>query len=274
VSDDPLDELPPEMAAAWREREAEPAPEHQTAAVAEDVEAVAPPVDEPAAAPAPAPQRRRSPLVAFAVLPVIGGAVYGAKVLGIGGWRAGGPLVTALLVGVAVAAGVVLTRDQPLRLAYVGGALALALVGAAWCVSTAPYSHGRLEEVLDRVPKGALGTPQTRRSGHGWCEPRCPTVTRTYVLPARQPEGAMRLAVVALQTAEMIPLDAGRVALSRALGYASAGQAVSIDNQRYTTVVRVEADPSIAPAGGSRITLEVTARRGLKEKPLTPVRAR
>ena len=70
-------------------------------------------------------------------------------------------------------------RGQAMGIAYVGGALALALVGSAWCVSTAPLSHGRLEQVLDRVPNAVLVPIGTNHAGHGWCRPRCPTVTRT-----------------------------------------------------------------------------------------------
>ena len=271
-----MDELPPEMAAAWRAREAEDA--------RREIEPEAEPEPEPDYDHAPdsahsieaaeAPPRRRSPILAFVTLPVVLIAVAVTWALGLAGWRGGPALVTVGLTAFALAAGLLLTRSQHLRVAYLGGGLVVALVGAAWCVSTAPLSHGRLEQVLDRVPNSVLITSKTSRSGHGWCQPRCPTVSRVYSLPAQRPGTAMRSAVVAMQSAGMIPRDAARVALSRALGFASQGDPIVIDNQTYTTVVRVRPDPSPEASGGSLVTLEVTSRRGVKTIPASPARGR
>jgi len=295
------------MAAAWRERERQAAADAEAGVDADgtgsngspsgpsapDDWAAAPqdaagrsgeePVDphpsgpseppEPPAAAAEPGRATRSALRAFALLPLLVLAVVAAQVLGVAGWRGGTAFVPTALGALALGTGLLLTRGQHLRVAYVAGGLVMALVGSAWCVSTAPMSHGRLEQVIDRIPTGVLQRVRTSRSGHGWCRPEpsdCPTVVVTYAVPTLQPAAALRNAVSALQNGGLIPKDAGRVAFTRSIRLASAGQDMSIDNQRYTSVVRATASAS----GGTTVTVTITSRRGIREKPLSPVRAR
>jgi hypothetical protein len=84
----------------------------------------------------------------------------------------------------------------------------------------------------------------------------------------------MRIAVAAMESGHMIPHDANRTAFALALRYASAAQPVVIDNQRYTSLVRVATDPSPAAVGGSRVTIVVTAHASFKRVPASPARAR
>lgn len=309
-SDDGLDELPPEMAAAWRAREAEErGPEGPPSAPEPDRSAAVPPAppepdDAVVAQPSTAEDglqpgdegpvtvetgsavpprsvekegrrpRRGSLALAFLVVPLLLAVIVAVRAAGLAGWRGGPVAVTVGLVIVALALGFGLTRGLPRRGAYVAGALVIALVGAAWSVSSAPLSHGRLEDILDSMPTGGAVPVSTTRSGHGWCRPRCPTVTRTYRVAGRRPAAAMQAIVAAMDRGGLIPRDAGRVAYSRSFNAATATVPVRIDNQRYFTVVRVEPDAAPEAAGGSRVEVEITSRRGTREKPLSPARAR
>lgn len=119
--------------------------------------------------------------------------------LGVAGFRGGFVVAATVLGGGAAAIAVAMLRrtDTPLA-AWALTAAVLGAVLAGGLVEVAPPSHGVLAARLDALDLPGHQLVEERRSGSGWCRPRCPTVTRVYAGAAVRPRAAVLEVTVAL----------------------------------------------------------------------------
>lgn len=126
-----------------------------------------------------------------------------ADVLGIAGYRYGGIGLTVGLPVVAVLVAVV-QKIRPLAWIVALAVLAAALGGLL--VDRAPWSTGRLEAALDDLEHlDGFEVLETERTGHSWCRPSCPKVTRVYRAPDTSPKANVVTMAVSLSNAGLAP---------------------------------------------------------------------
>ncbi|HEX7165713.1 MAG TPA: hypothetical protein VF230_01910 [Acidimicrobiales bacterium] len=277
--------VPPELEAAWAQRERERAERvaHPADPPAEDPIgplAADPPADDPVdvartgsgrdpgdTPPESRPKTGAGRLVARTVLLlVLDVAIVGlVSWLGVAGWRGGPLVVAAVLQGLLLPLTLLLTRGVPMRAAYVVGSGLFGLAGIAVAVDAAPWSHGRIQDRLEEVPFPFATARVTDRSGHGWCVPTCPTVVREIRVDGRPSSALYETAVVALDTAGFVPRDPAQTFLTRTLSYDGLDRPVVIDHQAFTTIVRLRDDGSTGV-----VEIEVRSRRRFKAQPDAP----
>lgn len=142
--------------------------------------------------------------VAGAGLALLGG-------VGVAGWRGGWILAIAVFPAAVGAAAWFGMRPgggavQPLgRGLYTTAVAILALVAGVQSIDYAPESSGRLAQRLDELPLPFYVQLSQRTSGHGWCDPSCPSVTRTYRGPQVNPRTAKVQVGAALAGIDLLP---------------------------------------------------------------------
>ena len=137
------------------------------------------------------PQRTRAwrPFAAWWV--PVGTSSGIAYLLGIAGWQRGG-----LLIGVPLVAGGSylawkLASASPSRTTWTLAAGLLCLTASGVLVERAPLSKGALAARMDRLDLPFFEQQSEKGSGHSWCVPDCPSVTRIYKAPNTSVQAAM-----------------------------------------------------------------------------------
>jgi hypothetical protein len=176
----------------------------------------------------------------------VAGATAALHLLGVGGYRAGFLWLFLALPAAATAIAFLLLEAAPNRGLWAAVVAILALTVAAKLVDLAPDSAGRLEERLDGLELPLFTRASDTASGHGWCRPHCPTVTRRYRTPSSAPRANELTILLALQAAHLSETKAAPPALP------VAGRPVTIRTDRLRIDVRV--------AEGSA-TIRFTSRR-------------
>jgi hypothetical protein len=130
----------------------------------------------------------RRELAAVAVIAVwLVGASAVANYLGVAGYRGGWALAIALLVVATTALAWLATARVGASRMWVLAFAILGLVSAARQIDTAPLSKNRLAAALDTFKLDFYKVESEERSGHSWCKPTCPSVTRRYRAPLTTP---------------------------------------------------------------------------------------
>jgi hypothetical protein len=134
------------------------------------------------------------------------GAVAATWWLGLAGWRYGNVAVPAAF---AVAAGagtwLVLARGSPGRTLWTVSAVILAIVLASVLIDAAPPSRGALVARLDGIRLDFYEVLSERRTGHSWCRPTCPSVTRVYRAPFTSDRANSATVIAGLRAAGLVP---------------------------------------------------------------------
>ena len=102
---------------------------------------------------------------------------------GVAGYRAGWAVVMAVLVvGTGLVSWAAITRSGAHR-GWIMSFVLFGLIISARQIDTAPLSKHRLAASLDKFKMDFYKLEDEKRSGHSWCKPTCPTVTRRYRAP-------------------------------------------------------------------------------------------
>lgn len=145
------------------------------------------------------------PLLLTRLALAVGALLIAAVVLdalGIAGYRNGAPVVAAGLALGGAALAWLLTRRPWSAVAI--SVLGVVLSGAL--ASRAPWSTGRLEAALDDLRHlDGFEVLESERSGHSWCRPDCPSVTRTFRAPDTSPRAAVLVMTLSLSEAGLAP---------------------------------------------------------------------
>ena len=193
----------------------------------------------------------------FAGLVLVVAALIFVNWAGLPGWRAGAFVAGIPLLALAIAVEVVASRRLALRGVYVAAAAGIVLLGVARGVDVAPQSHGRLEAVLDEANLAFFTQTSSRRGGHGWCSPACPSVVRTYDGPTRTIDTTYLTVVSALAGQGLVPYKARTLSLA-----ARAPTALEVPGHRTTTII------AVTDVGGKiRLTLVLRALQGRTAEP-------
>ena len=115
-------------------------------------------------------------------------ATTALHVLGVGGYRQGGLIVTGVLLVVGCGTFLALPGrgnaanmdNRGLWLLVLG---VLAVVGGGVLADRAAWSSGRLASEMDRLDLPFFEVRDERTTGHSWCRPSCPAVIRVYGTP-------------------------------------------------------------------------------------------
>jgi hypothetical protein len=110
-----------------------------------------------------------------------------ANYLGVAGYRGGWAIAIGVLMGVTAALAWLAAAKAGASRMWVLAFAILGLVSAARQIDTAPLSKNRLAADLARFKLDFYKVVSEKRSGHSWCKPTCPTVTRTYRAPLTTP---------------------------------------------------------------------------------------
>jgi hypothetical protein len=110
--------------------------------------------------------------------------------LGAAGYRFGPAGVAVLLIG-GVCAATYLAGPRSGRLAWSAAAAVLGAAATGLLVQRAPLSAGMLRSRMDKVEIPFATKLGERESGHSWCRPTCPVVSRAYRLPSTADGPAM-----------------------------------------------------------------------------------
>ncbi|HEX2850337.1 MAG TPA: hypothetical protein VHN98_07280 [Acidimicrobiales bacterium] len=119
--------------------------------------------------------------------------------LGVAGYRGGPAIAAAALATTGATAAVVARRRRGdgHRLAWAVAFAVAGVVLAGALVDRAPASKARLAQRMDRLVLPFFVQTAEVRTGHSWCRPSCPAVTRTY----RSPDTADRATLLVVATA-------------------------------------------------------------------------
>jgi hypothetical protein len=147
-----------------------------------------------------------------------------------------------MLVGGSAGLAYALLPHRPLLWALAASILGLAIT--ARLVAVAPPSHGQLADRLDGLSLPFFEQISERKSGHSWCRPHCPHVTRVYDAP---------------DTAPFAALHSVSLALSRT-GAGRPGPGVT--KLRFArNDMTLDAEARRSPAGDVTVVIEVRGRR-------------
>lgn len=137
-------------------------------------------------------------LVTVAAVGVLAGVLYA---FGVAGFQGGEIIVASLLAVVGGVTAWWALRGVPGRPYYAGSVAALSSLVTPILVAAAPWSTGELEAQLDRLRLPFAEQVSQHESGHSWCQPTCPVVTRTYLGPAINAPAAANEVAAAIRTA-------------------------------------------------------------------------
>lgn len=136
-------------------------------------------------------------------------ATYGiVRVLGVGGYRGGTALAVAIMTVIGGGLALLLTRpveDSADRAIWLSAAGIVAITLGVHASSVAPYSTDRLAQQLDGLSLPFFERTAQHASGHSWCRPHCPVVTRVYTAPPTGIDNAVTTVLAALQRDEIVP---------------------------------------------------------------------
>lgn len=123
---------------------------------------------------------------------------------GVAGFQGGEIIVASLLAVTGGATAWWALRGVNGQPFYAGSVAALATVITPVLVASAPWSTGELEAQLDRLDLPFAEQISQHESGHSWCQPTCPVVTRVYRGPAINALAAAGEVLAALKEAELV----------------------------------------------------------------------
>jgi hypothetical protein len=152
------------------------------------------------------------PVVAVRLLATVAavGAVAGVLyAFGVAGFQGGEIIVPTLLAITGGATAWWALRCIPGRPFYAASLAALSTLLTPVLVASAPWSTGELEAQLDRLKLPFAEQVSQRESGHSWCQPTCPVVTRVYLGPAINAPAAAAEVLAAIVQADIadVPRD-------------------------------------------------------------------
>jgi hypothetical protein len=192
-------------------------------------------------------------LAPLAAAVVMGLAVHA---LGIAGYRVGwlwAGLLVAALPCVLVWRGVGETLGP--RGIWVVAFAVGGLTATGWLVDHAPLSAGQLHDRMHDISPPFTNVLSEHRSGHSWCRPRCPRVTRVLRAPDTAPFAAL------LNTAAEMRVE-GLMSSLEVVGRRHPVRYVIVPTARYVARVDVA-----RRRGYLRLTITLTATRGRVHHP-------
>lgn len=205
---------------------------------------------------------RRSGAVAVAVAAWLLGLAAALALLGVGGYRSGF-LWCSLVIGAGGAALLLrlLPSDTVFRGAWALTVLVLGAVMSAKLVDLGPPSRGRLQADLDHLRLPFFTETSHRMSGHSWCRPHCPVVSRTYRAPDVGATGTLGSVAVALEQRRLLTnsVRAVRRVRDNTLHSRTKRVDVTVTTRRIEPVVAPSG--SVVRAGVAIVTIELRARR-------------
>lgn len=175
-------------------------------------------------------------------------------VLGIAGYRAGWVWVMlVLVVGTAAVSWTAVNRVTAHR-GWVISFVLFGLILSARQIDTAPLSKGRLAASLDKFKLDFYKLESERTSGHSWCRPTCPSVTRVYRAPNTGPVFAKQTVASTASYYHFLPDLRAVLEARSATGFEAVGERATI---RQTTVEK---------PGYLEVTITLTSHRGRRTK--------
>jgi hypothetical protein len=137
--------------------------------------------------------------ISAVALAVVAGAL---DQLGVAGYRQGAVLCT-LALPLAVGGLTWLLTRSPWPTAII---VVVAILLSGTLATRAPWSTGRLESALDDLDGlDGFEVLSTEHTGHSWCRPDCPKVTRVWRAPNVEASAAVRQMSVALSGVDLAP---------------------------------------------------------------------
>lgn len=176
--------------------------------------------------------------------------------LGVAGYRLGW-LLSAVALSAVSGGLLVLTlgRGFPARVWWVALVVLIGVGATSWLVDHAPLSHGRLRDRVAAIHLQFVKVVSEHDTGHSWCRPTCPEITRVYEAPATTTFKAI------FDTAALMRVH-GQLRDIEPVARRHPQHFLRVPDQRTITEVRAdEAD------GGIRLTIRVIARRSRVRHP-------
>ena len=176
------------------------------------------------------PPAGRTVLTSAALVALAAGALH---LLGVAGWRWGGVTVAAILaVGGSVLVWRRLGRGAPSKVTWAATFAISGLVLTGWLGQHAPPSKGALGDILDEAEFAFWDEVDEKASGHSWCRPTCPVLTRIYDVPDTGDAGILLTAATGLDAAGF-PVENDDYSRTQR------GKTFSVSGRRATAEVRI-----------------------------------
>jgi hypothetical protein len=175
-----------------------------------------------------------------------------AWLVGLGGWRSGALVVGAPLVLGGGALAFIALREVEGRIVWAAAVAVVGLSLTGLVGQRSPYSTGRLAQELDALDLPFFTVVSQVESGHGWCRPTCPAVTRVY----RGPDTSAQAVMVTLGSAL---IARGLIRDTTALRDIAATDSVRVVTRDYS--LRAGIERADATLRSRRITITVRSRR-------------
>jgi hypothetical protein len=180
----------------------------------------------------------------------------GVHALGLAGYRLGWLWAGALVVVLPVlAAWRWIGSDAASRIMWVIAVAVAGVTALAWLVDHAPLSKGQLADQFTGLTPDFTKTISETRTGHSWCRPHCPRVTRVLRAPDTSPFYALLTTAAAMRVK-------GIITTLEPVGRRHPEHYLRIPSHRMVADVRAERRP-----GYIRLTITLTATRGRVRNP-------
>jgi hypothetical protein len=175
--------------------------------------------------------------------------------LGLAGYRLGWLWAGALLAGLPAVLAWRWIDPNAGRAMWAVAFAVIGLTASAWLVDHAPLSKGQLASRIGSLAPPFTETISETRTGHSWCRPECPRVTRVLRAPDTVPFAAL------FNTAAVMRVK-GLMTTLEPIGRRHPQRFMRIPTNRMVVDVQAARRP-----GYIRLTITLTSRRGRVRHP-------